>query len=46
MDKTKIFLSYMPKSIYQTPPIVKCKDPANRTDKSLINIIPKNKRKL
>ena len=44
MDKTKLFLSYMPKSIYQIPEIIKTNDPTNRIDKSLINIIPKNKR--
>ena len=44
MDKTKLFLSYMPKSIYQIPSVIKSKDSASRTDKSLINIIPKNKR--
>ena len=44
MDKTKLFLSYMPKSVYQIPPVIKSKDSTNRIDKSLINIIPKNKR--
>ena len=44
MDKTKLFLSYMPKSIYRLPPVIKSKDSASRIDKSLINIIPKNKR--
>ena len=44
MDESKLFLSYMPKSIYKLPPIIKSnKDSASRTDKSLINIIPKNK---
>ncbi len=43
-EKTKLFLSYMPKSIYQIPPIIKSKDSAKRTDESLINIIPRNKR--
>ena len=47
MDKANYFLSYMPKSVYQIPPVIyKAKTPPNRIDKSLINIIPKNKRKL
>ena len=44
LDKTKQFLSYMPKSIYQIPKIVRTNDPTDRIDNSLINIIPKNKR--
>ena len=44
MDKARNFLSYMPKSIYEIPPIIESTDPVNRADEYLINIIPKNKR--
>ncbi len=44
MDKTKLFLSYMPRSVFQIPKFISVKDPPERKDKFLIDIIPRNKR--
>ena len=34
MDAAKLYLSFMPKSINEIPPILKNNDPANRIDKT------------
>ena len=44
MDKTKLFLSYMPRSVFEIPKFIRSIDPPDRKDKYLIDIIPKNKR--
>jgi acetyl-CoA carboxylase carboxyltransferase component len=38
------FLSYMPDSIYEIPPVIESEDPADRRDEVLLHLIPKNKR--
>ncbi len=39
------FLSYMPNSVYEIPPVMESKDPPDRREEALLNIIPKNKRR-
>jgi acetyl-CoA carboxylase carboxyltransferase component len=38
------FLSFMPDSVYEIPPITPSKDPVDRREEELLRIIPKNKR--
>ena len=40
------FLSYLPSSVYATPPIVTCNDDAERRDETLIKVIPKDRRRV
>jgi len=39
------FLSYMPSSVFEPPPVTEAQDPANRREEDLISIIPRNKRR-
>jgi acetyl-CoA carboxylase carboxyltransferase component len=38
------FLSYLPGSVYELPPLSPCDDPADRRDESLIAAVPRNAR--
>ena len=38
------FLSYMPNSVYEMPPVMESTDPPDRREEELLSIIPKNKR--
>jgi acetyl-CoA carboxylase carboxyltransferase component len=38
------FLSYMPNSVYEIPPVQEPQDPPDRREEELLSIIPKNKR--
>jgi acetyl-CoA carboxylase carboxyltransferase component len=38
------FLSYLPASVYQTPPVVACQDPATRREESLVSAVPRDSR--
>jgi len=38
------FLSYLPDSVYEIPPVKEAADPPDRREEELIRIIPKNKR--
>ena len=40
------FLSYLPASIYSTPPVVACDDDPDRRDEALIEVIPKDRRRV
>ncbi len=40
------FLSYMPSSIYELPPVVACDDDPNRRDEALFSIIPRERRRV
>ncbi len=44
-EQIRRFLSYMPDSIYEMPPVVEATDPADRREEELIGIMPKNKRR-
>lgn len=39
------FLSYLPGSVYELPPVQNCTDPVHRREESLLSAIPKNKRR-
>jgi acetyl-CoA carboxylase carboxyltransferase component len=38
------FLSYMPQSVYQIPPVMECDDPVDRRDEKLISAVPRSRR--
>jgi acetyl-CoA carboxylase carboxyltransferase component len=44
-DLIKRFLSYLPQSVFQLPPVQSCDDPADRRDESLLSVIPRNRRR-
>ena len=37
------FLSYLPPSVYEAPPISSCSDPADRSEEELLTIIPRKR---
>jgi len=43
-EQIRRFLSYLPDSVYEIPPIIESDDPADRKEEELLRIIPKNKR--
>ena len=43
---TKRFLSYLPQSVYDLPPIVPSNDDRNRRDERLLSVVPENKRQI
>lgn len=43
-EHIRCFLSYMPSSVYEVPPVNDATDPADRREEELIRIIPRNKR--
>ena len=43
-EHVRRFLSYMPNSVYEVPPVKNSTDPPDRREEELIRIIPKNKR--
>jgi acetyl-CoA carboxylase carboxyltransferase component len=38
------FLSYLPRSVYERPPVTACTDPPGRRDDGLLSAIPRNRR--
>jgi acetyl-CoA carboxylase carboxyltransferase component len=45
-EMAKKFLSYLPSSVDELPPVVECADDPARTDDKLIEIVPKDPRKV
>ncbi len=45
MDQMQTFLSYLPSSVYDVPPMGAQDDPADRMDEDLLSIIPRDRRK-
>ncbi|WP_078428057.1 acyl-CoA carboxylase subunit beta [Alkalihalobacterium alkalinitrilicum] len=43
-EQIRTFLSYLPSSVWQLPPIVESYDDPNRREEDLISIVPKNRR--
>jgi acetyl-CoA carboxylase carboxyltransferase component len=43
-EQIRTFLSYLPPSIWQLPPVTETKDDPNRKEEQLISVIPKNRR--
>lgn len=39
------FLSYLPQSVYEAPPVVKCIDPVERREPGLLSIVPRDRRR-
>ncbi len=44
-EHIKKFLSYLPNSVYEMPPVIETHDPPDRREEELLSIIPKNKRR-
>ncbi|MBU2551177.1 MAG: methylmalonyl-CoA carboxyltransferase [Proteobacteria bacterium] len=44
-EQIRRFLSYMPDSVYEVPPVIEAIDPPDRREEELLSIIPRNKRK-
>ena len=42
----KKFLSYLPQSVWQMPPVTASSDPADRRDENLLSVIPRNRREM
>jgi acetyl-CoA carboxylase carboxyltransferase component len=38
------FLSYLPNSVYELPPVVACSDPVDRREEELLGIVPRSRR--
>lgn len=45
LDQAKQFLSYLPSSVYEIPPVEPASDPADRCDEELATVIPQAKRR-
>ncbi len=39
------FLSYLPASVYEVPPVEDCDDPAGRREEELLSLVPRDRRK-
>jgi len=39
------FLSYLPQSVYELPPIVPCEDPVERKEEGLLSIVPRDRKR-
>ncbi len=44
-NQIRRFLSYLPQSVFQLPPIQSCDDPPDRRDEALLSAIPRNRRR-
>jgi len=42
-EQVRRFLSYLPTSVYQLPPVEECDDPADRREQELIDIVPRER---
>jgi acetyl-CoA carboxylase carboxyltransferase component len=45
LDQIKRFLSYLPDSAWEVPPVVASTDPADRREEELLSIVPRERRK-
>jgi methylmalonyl-CoA decarboxylase subunit alpha len=46
MQQIRRFLSYLPPSVYELPPVTECDDDSQRREESLLSVIPKNRRRV
>jgi acetyl-CoA carboxylase carboxyltransferase component len=46
INQIKRFLSYLPQSVYELPPVEDCTDDRDRKDESLVSAIPRNRRQI
>ena len=44
-DQLRRFLSYLPTSVWEAPPVVDATDPADRREESLLSIVPRERRR-
>ncbi len=42
-EMTRRFLSYLPPSVYESPPVITCNDPVDRAEEELLTIIPRKR---
>lgn len=45
-ERARRFLSYLPSSVYELPPRVACDDPSDRREEALLDIVPRDRRKV
>jgi acetyl-CoA carboxylase carboxyltransferase component len=45
LDQLKRFLSYLPSSVWELPPVEESSDPADRREQELVSIVPREPRK-
>lgn len=45
LELVRRFLSYMPRNVWELPPVVMSDDPPDRADEALLSIVPKNRRR-
>ena len=45
-ERVRRFLSYLPSSVHDVPPIEPCNDDPNRRDESLMTVVPRDRRKV
>lgn len=45
-ERARAFLSYLPSSVDELPPLTDCNDDPNRRDEALLNLVPKDPRKV
>lgn len=43
LEMARQFLSYLPSSVYETPPVISCADPADRREEALLSLIPRKR---
>jgi acetyl-CoA carboxylase carboxyltransferase component len=43
MAQTRRFLSYLPSSVYEAPPVAKSADPADRREEELLTLVPRKR---
>ncbi len=46
LDLARRFLSYMPSSVFETPPVAECDDPKDRAEEELLSIVPRERRRI
>jgi acetyl-CoA carboxylase carboxyltransferase component len=46
LELARRFLSYMPSSVFEIPPVVDCEDPRDRAEEELLSIIPRERRRI
>src|SRR5919201_1791339 len=45
LDQLKRFLSYLPSSVWEAPPLLACDDPPDRREEELLSIVPRDRRR-
>ena len=46
LEMARRFLSYMPSSVFEMPPVQECDDPVDRREEELLSIIPRERRRV